>query len=68
MELKEMIKVMLHYDNGGEVEYNNRKSNIWNRASTPVWDWTEFDYRIKKQKQKTEIVYSINYSTFAHKT
>ena len=55
MELKEMIKVMQHYDNGGEVEYSNRESNIWSRASTPVWDWTEFDYRIKEQKQKVTI-------------
>ena len=55
MELKEMIKVMQHYDNGGEVEYSNRESNIWSRASTPVWDWTEFNYRIKEQKQKVTI-------------
>ena len=55
MELKEMIKVMQHFDNGGEVEYSNRESNIWNRASAPVWDWTKFNYRIKEQKQKVAI-------------
>ena len=55
MELKEMIKVMQHYDNGGVVEYSNRESNIWSRASTPVWDWTKFDYRIKESKQKVTI-------------
>ena len=55
MKLEEMIKVMQHYADGGEVEYSVRESNVWNKASTPVWDWTEFDYRIKKQKQKITI-------------
>lgn len=55
MELKEMIKIMQHFADGGEVEYSNRESNIWSRASTPVWDWTEFNYRIKEQKQMVTI-------------
>ena len=55
MELCEMIKVMQHYDNGGEVEYSNRESNIWSRSSTPIWDWHTFKYRIKEQKQKVTI-------------
>ena len=55
MELKEMIKVMQHYDNGGEVEYSNRESNIWSESSTPVWNWVDYDYRIKRQKQKVTI-------------
>ena len=55
MKLEEMIKVMQHYADGGEVEYSVRESNVWNKASTPVWDWTEFDYRIKEQKQKVTI-------------
>ena len=54
-DLKEQIEIMTHYLNGGEVEYSNRKSNTWSRANTPVWDWTEFDYRIKEQKQKVTI-------------
>ena len=55
MELKEMIKVMQHYENGGEVEYSNRESNIWSGASTPVWNWVDYDYRIREQKQKVTI-------------
>ena len=55
MKLEEMIKVMQHFDNNGEIEYSVKESNIWNKASTPVWDWTEYDYRIKEQKKKVTI-------------
>lgn len=61
MELKEMIKVMQHYENGGEVEFseNNFKtihgeSNSKNRMGLS-WDWARFSYRIKEQKQKVTI-------------
>lgn len=60
MELKEMIKVMQHYDNGGEVEYSedhfrtifsavNKKRN-----GDLSWDWSSFKYRIKEKKQIRE--------------
>ncbi len=55
MELSEMIKIMTHYLDGGEIEYSNRESNIWSRTSTPIWDWHTFDYRIKEPKQKVTI-------------
>ena len=55
MELKEMIKVMEHYDNGGEVESTIRGKLFWDKATAPCWDWTQFDYRIKEQKQKVTI-------------
>ena len=55
MELKEMIKVMQHYVDGREIEYSNRESNIWSRASPPIWDWHTFKYRIKESKQKVTI-------------
>ena len=61
MELCEMIKVMQHYDNGGDVEYSEDcfktikgESNNKNRVGLS-WDWNEFDYRIKEQKQKVTI-------------
>ena len=53
MELKEMIKVMQHYDNGGEVEVY--KNDRWTIGVNPIWDWDTFDYRIKEQKQKVTI-------------
>ena len=51
MKLKEMIKVMQHYENGGEVEMKAEDENDtkW-RISTPFWNWANFEYRIKKQE------------------
>ena len=61
MELCEMIKVMQHYADGGDVEYSEDcfktikgESNNKNRLGLS-WDWNEFDYRIKEQKQKVII-------------
>ena len=60
MELCEMIKVMQHYENGGEVEYSEDgfetvldKCNKYN--SKLCWNWIEFNYRIKEPKQKVTI-------------
>ena len=53
MEIKEMIKVMQHYENGGDVEVY--KTGRWTIAVNPIWDWDNFEYRIKEQKQKITI-------------
>ena len=53
MELSEMIKIMTHYLNGGEVEVY--KNDRWTIGVNPIWDWDTFDYRIKEQKQKVTI-------------
>ena len=61
MELKEMIKVMQHYENGGEVEYSedNFKAAIGKANKKDngdlSWNWVYFDYRIKEPKQKVTI-------------
>ena len=57
MELSEMIKVMQHYEDGGKVEYSEKKggSNHWTTVNSPSWDWVYFEYRIKKSKQKVTI-------------
>ena len=55
METTDMIKVMQHYADGGEIEYSLKESNTWNKANTPAWGWTEYNYRIKEQKQKVTI-------------
>ena len=57
MELKEMIKVMQHYENGGEIEIrlkNNNRDN-WRPTNNPSWNWNTSDYRIKEPKQKVTI-------------
>ena len=54
MELKEMIKVMDHFKNGGEVEYSVKEDDYssWIKCANPLWDWFDYDYRIKEPKQK----------------
>ena len=56
VELKEMIKVMQHYDNGGEIIYKVKDDEYcsWTKCNNPIWDWFEFEYRIKKEKVTIE--------------
>ena len=53
--IKEMIEVMDWFDNGEDVEVKgkNEEDTEWILASTPSWNWAEFDYR-KKQKTMIE--------------
>ena len=53
--IKEMIEVMEHYENGGEVECVENGNNNWEIVTKPLWNWDDFAYRIKEQKQKVII-------------
>ena len=55
MELKEMIKVMQYYEDGGEVESSRKHTQRWICTNSPYWDWDTYEYRIKQQKQKVTI-------------
>ena len=58
MKLKEMIKVMEHYENGGVVEFKRTYEDDikWEKLlPDPVWNWERNDYRIKETKQKVTI-------------
>ena len=57
MELKEMIKVMDHFKNGGEVEYSVKEDDYssWTKCVNPLWDWFDYNYRIKEPKKKVTI-------------
>ena len=57
MKLKKMIKVMQHFADGGDILYRVREDeNIqWCKCANPLWDWFEFDYQIKEEKQKVTI-------------
>ena len=62
MTTKEMIEVMQHYVNGGEVEFRVRKGGAalmkeWLTALNPPWDWATYDYRIKPGPKKTKTVW-----------
>ena len=54
MKLKEMIKVMQHFEDGGEVEINS-KNGSWTKITSPSWDWVYNKYRIKEEKPKVTI-------------
>ena len=49
MELKEMIEVMQHYDNGGEVEFKPINTIEWKSTTYISWNWDIYTYRIKEQ-------------------
>ena len=55
MELKKMIEIMQHFENGGEVEISPKNSNCWTKITSPSWDWVYNKYRIKQEKQKVTI-------------
>ena len=55
MELKEMIKVMQHYENGGEVECVEKGNDNREIVTKPLWNWDDFEYRIKEQKENVTI-------------
>ena len=54
--IKEMREIMEHYEKGGEVESKRKFEDDakWG-PSNPIWNWDDFDYRIKDQKQKVTI-------------
>ena len=61
MELKEMIKVMQHFADGGKVEFSDDKfKTVLGEANKKddgglSWDWDTYNYRIKESKQKVTI-------------
>ena len=60
MELKEMIKVMQHYEDGGDVEFSENGFKLFGTANKKddgllCWDWDTYTYRIKKEKPKVTI-------------
>ena len=52
--IKEMIDVMEWFDVGAKVECVERGCYNWETVNTPLWNWDDFDYRIKKQKVMIE--------------
>ena len=42
---------MQHYENGGEVEGAVIGFDDWEVVTKPLWNWIDYEYRIKRQKQ-----------------
>ena len=47
MDLKDKIKVMQHFAEGGKVEFHG-SDGIWYAADAPCWDWKDYNYRIRQ--------------------
>ena len=54
-DLKEQIEIMTHYLNGGEIECVEKGNDNWEIVTKPLWNWDDFEYRIKESKQKVII-------------
>ena len=54
-DLKEQIEIMTHYLNGGEIECVEKGNDNWEIATKPLWNFDDFEYRIKEEKQKVTI-------------
>ena len=54
-DLKEQIEIMTHYLNGGEIECVEKGNDNWEIVTKPLWNFDDFEYRIKEQKQKVTI-------------
>ena len=54
-DLKEQIEIMTHYLNGGEVECVEKGNDNWEIATKPLWNFDDFEYRIKEPKPKVTI-------------
>ena len=55
MELKEQIEIMTHYLNGGEIECVEKGNDNWEIVTKPLWNFDDFEYRIKETKPKVTI-------------
>ena len=55
MDLKDKIKVMQHFAEGGKVEYRCMPSTTWKETSNPIWDWALYTYRIQPPKTKQSL-------------
>lgn len=53
--IQEQIKVMQHFDNGGNIEFKLKNSTVWSDIEEVNWNWYDCDYRIKEQKKTITI-------------
>ncbi len=49
--IEEMITVMQHFANGGDVEARPHHEGVWYKTKTPSWDWVNYRFRIAKTKK-----------------
>ena len=57
--LDEKIKIMQAYKDGKTIEYKEGREKKWKTTTTPVWDWYNWDYRIKEEPKKKVKLYQV---------
>lgn len=54
MNTNEMIAVMQAYAKGKTVEVTGKGTSNWREIKRPLWDWANFEYRVKPEESKFE--------------
>lgn len=52
MTIEKMIEVMTAYKEGKQIQRRECGFNAWYDISEPLWNWDDFDYRIKAEEEK----------------
>ena len=50
MNAQEILDVVKAFDDGKEIEYRAVELTRWIHTDLPIWDFNNFDYRVKKAK------------------
>ena len=61
---KEYMEVMQAFIDGKEIEFAKQDEGQWKQASTPLWDFTSYLYRIKPSEPEdvnTEELFEVIY-------
>lgn len=53
----ERAEVMMHFANGGAVEFVEIGYTNWGLSTGPTWNWTKYDYRKSAQPKKKVTLY-----------
>jgi len=63
VDIKEQIAVMQGFADGKEISYKLKDSSWWktpnSRTFVPIWNWSDYDYRIKPAPPIKEIRWGI---------
>jgi hypothetical protein len=53
MNTDEMIEVMQAHVRGEAIEVSDKGADDWSEIKYPLWDWANFEYRVKPAKKVT---------------
>lgn len=56
MTLREKIETMEAFERGEEIECRLNGENRWSYAGTPLWNFGDYDYRIKPKPKQVVVI------------